>query len=344
MLLDEEQCLKIKTIKSWVLSMVEERALRQRQDNSVLPSEYWTDFCGYFRYMTDLSEEYFGQLRLHTYHLDGETYQSVYFGDAGVFRKRWCYDRLISGIPPRYRLSAPKILGEFGHDLDGYVVNHSILRFQSVINALYSHGVLADLKAREGRKFLLEIGGGYGCLAYQLKRIVDNSTYVIIDLPETLLFSASYLSLALPDKRIYFYDASVAKAIGRASDYDFMLLPNYALSCLANNSFDLALNTASFQEMTAEQLNQYLTFIEAHCKLLYSQNERVQPKNEAKIDVTSELAARFLVKTVSAPFILEEKLRSLAYFVAYLLKLRGKPENQYEAYICLPPESRSSKT
>lgn len=68
-----------------------------------------------------------------------------------------------------YTLSAPKILGEFGRDPDGYVVGPALLRFQSAVNALYSHAVLVDLEAREGRKFLLEIGGGYGCLIASLQ-------------------------------------------------------------------------------------------------------------------------------------------------------------------------------
>ncbi len=337
MLLSKNECMKIKKIKSWVVEMIQERALRQIQDNKVLPSEYWSNFCNYFGYMLGLSEEYYGQLRLHTYHLDGDNYQSFYFGDVRYYRMATSYDKLVSVIPSKYRLSAPKILGEFGYDLGGCTVNNTIVRLQRTINTLYLEGVLPNLEATKERQFLLEVGGGYGCLAYQLKRILDNTTYFVVDLPETLLFSASYLSLALPDKRIYLYDSSFPKLLSaELSDYDFILLPNYALSYLTGIKFDLALNIASFQEMTRDQLIEYLDFIRAHSRLLYSMNQPVQDKNPDHINVTDALKERFSMKRIPAPFILRESRRWWIRFAAYLLGLRERLQNEYKEYVCTP--------
>ena len=50
-----------------------------------------------------------------------------------------------------------------------------------------------------GEVKVLEIGGGYGALAYWFKSAFPNATYTIIDLPESLLFSRLYLSLTRPD-------------------------------------------------------------------------------------------------------------------------------------------------
>ena len=336
MLLNEEECSKIRKIKSQVSAMISERAVLEAQKGKLLPSPYWSDFCGFFRYMMGLSEEYYGDLRLHTYHLDSDNYQRFYFGDPAIFRKNTSYDKLISRVPAKYRLGAPRILGEFGYDFDGCTVNGSIVGFQSTVNTLYLQGVLPKLEGKKGRKFLLEIGVGYGCLAYQIKRILDDATYVIVDLPETLLFSASYLSLALPEKNICLYDSALPLVPEKASSYDFILLPNYLLPQLARMRFDLALNTESFQEMTRAQLTDYLDFIQASCDLLYSKNKRAQEWNRQDIDVTSELSERFILRGSPSPFDAVQMINVMAKSVAYILGLRTKPQKEREEYICVP--------
>lgn len=339
-LLGEGECEKIRAVKAWVVSMLEERSLKDGQGYAGMPSHYWSDFCRYFSYMLGLPEESYSQLRLHTYHLDGDNYQDFYFGDAQSFRRAMGYDALVAGLPVKYRLSAPAILGEFGYDFDGSLVNKTLLRFQKTVRTLYREGVLQQLETATERSQLLEIGGGYGCLALHLKRLLPNTTYWMVDLPETLLFAASYLSLALPDARMYFYDAhSPIPPHGRMADYDFILLPNYALRHLQGVTFDLALNTASFQEMSAAQLNEYLDCIRATSKLLYSSNHDVQDKNPERIDVTETLRQRFRLTAVQPLLPLRTRIRALCYHAAYLLRLAEKPQDRgrYEKeYVCIP--------
>lgn len=339
-LLEEDECDKIRAVKAWVVSMLEERSSNGSQSPLSMPSAYWSDFCRYFSYMLALPEEYYGQLRLHTYHLDGDNYQAFYFGDGHSFRRALGYDALVAGLPPQYRLSAPAILGEFGHHFDGALVNKAILRFQKTVRTLYLEGVLPQLEAAGKHSHLLEIGGGYGCLALHVKRLLKNATYWMVDLPETLLFAASYLSLALPEARIHFYDRqNPIPSQGRMADHDFVLLPNYALRRLQGVAFDLALNTASFQEMSADQLDEYLGYLQATAKLLYSSNHDVQDKNAERIDVMGALRQRFHVKEVQPLLPLRTKIRALCYRAAYLLRLGEKPQDRgrYEReYVCIP--------
>ena len=92
---------------------------------------------------------------------------------------------------------------------NGRFVNIDVLRYQRVVNPLYRRGILSDLSSPEPqqRNSILEIGGGYGGIAHHLSNILGNVVYVIVDLPETLLFSAAYLSLHNPDKRVYVYNS-----------------------------------------------------------------------------------------------------------------------------------------
>lgn len=337
-LLGLEDCLKIKKIKTLVQAMLEERAKMQGQGERYFPGQYWTDVCTRFSYMMGLSEEYYGQLRIHTYFLNADNFQEYIFGTAGDFRRATLYDSLVSPLPPQYKLSAPRILGEFGHNLDGRLINWSVLEAQEHIHALYSQGVLRGLEEKKGRKLVLEVGGGFGCLACHFTKILDDTTYVIVDLPETLLFSASYLSLALPGKKLYVYDAGFLSPLEKMAGYDFILLPNFALSRLSGAKFDLAINTASFQEMTSDQLTEYLDFIRGHCDQLYSRNERVFSKSREPIDVTRELIKRFELKSVPRPCPLREKLRNVYLSLLYLVLLKGKPprRDNFESYLCSP--------
>ena len=203
--MDEMERTKIKEIKRRVVAMLEERQPLETASGLVeSPSKYWSEFCSYFDYMLELPEEYFAKLRLHTYHLTGDNYQTYYFTEPGDSLEAWQWDMLTDGIPPQYILNEPE--GGIGFYLaDDRFVSRDITIYQRTISSLYRRGVLAELSRRK-KSYVLEIGGGYGASAHHFKNICRNVTYIIVDLPETLLFSASYLSLLNPQKKIYVYD------------------------------------------------------------------------------------------------------------------------------------------
>jgi hypothetical protein len=339
--LNPDQCRTISRVKSLVKAMVIERDQLER-DRPPQPRSMWKDHVRRFDYLMGLSEEHFASLRLHTYHLDGDNYQAYFFGDPNLFRCLTGYDGLVKGLDPKWRLSAAETLGEFGYKFDGRVVNLSVVRFQRAVQTLVKEGILTPLESEPKRKLLLEVGGGYSCLGFHFNEILKKVTYVIVDLPETLLFSASYLSLTLPEARIYVYDGRVESALARPLEYDFILLPNYALPKLKHIRFDLALNMASFQEMAPHELTEYLEYIEAHCGVLYSVNQKRQPKNPCAINVTAEVAKRFQVKRIRPPFILLSRAVSWFAFLGYSLGLKRKPQGDWEELLGWPKRGSST--
>ena len=109
---------------------------------------------------------------------------------------------------------------------------------------------------------------------------MGRGTRVLLDLPETLLFAANYLTLHCPDARMYLYSAEdAATALAEPQAYDFILLPNFRLDRLTSWQFDLALNVESMQEMRAEQVNEYLAFLAQRSLLFYSWNQEANPAN-----------------------------------------------------------------
>ncbi len=160
-------------------------------------------------------------------------------------------------IPTALRFSPPVMLGEIGWRVDGVCVNHDTYAYQERINILYESGII-DWLHRLGRPpRILEIGGGYGAVAFALRRIFPSASYMICDLPESLIFSGLYLTLCEQDQvHLVEPDASISADPSRG---DVALLPNYMLHLLLDRdlAFDLVINTLSMSEMTELQVHAY---------------------------------------------------------------------------------------
>jgi len=303
-LLSLEDCQKVRVIKDLVLSMIQERVVIDfRNEDIKTPSAYWSSFCNKFQYMLGLSEEYYGSLRLHTYHLDGDNYQNYFFKRNLKTDKR-IWEGLTKDIQKKYILSAPSYLGEPGYVFNGHVVSTTVLNCQHAINTFLKENIMQRLESKPTRTHILEIGGGYGALAYHINKIIKNTTYVIVDLPETLLFSAVYLSLCLPKQSIYIYDRQTfpVSASNNFSGYDFVLLPNYSIDYIKKMRFDLVINMQSFQEMRPAQLDIYLDFIYGVLDgELYSWNNDAQAQNQEGVNVTEQLKRKFTIKPIHWP-------------------------------------------
>jgi SAM-dependent methyltransferase len=284
--------------------MFEERQAFEFEGSSLFsPSKYWSDFCSYFDYMFALPEEYFTKLRLHTYHITGDNYQRYYFGNSDDFMSAKDLFELTKGIPSEYVINEPESGIGFHYGGDRFVSRDTV-GCQIVINTFYRNNVLSRLKGNsEQRCHILDIGAGYGALAHHLSNICGNCTYIIVDLPETLLFSGSYLSLLNPQKKIYFYckndfqEFIRSKAIG---SYDFVLVPNYRLYSLVDLQFDLVISVASLQEMREDQVVMYLDFVQRTCKgVFYSSNRDRQPRNSELSNLSVLLRQRFELNEVA---------------------------------------------
>ena len=115
-------------------------------------------------------------------------------------------------------------LGGFGFDIDGALYNIDTLKFYEALIALDRAGVLGELRAAPGRPVVWEIGAGWGGFAYQVKTLFPDVTYVICDLPELFLFSATYLMTLFPDASVLFADPDRPAEL---SDADFVFVPEY---------------------------------------------------------------------------------------------------------------------
>ena len=105
---------------------------------------------------------------------------------------------------------------------------------------------------------IAEIGAGWGACAYQLHHVADVGSYTIIDLPENLCLSSTYLSATIPAKTTVFVDCSADTSIIPLPDHLYLALPP-AIDNLPGK-YDVLLNTVSLQEMDKETVTEYFTW------------------------------------------------------------------------------------
>lgn len=172
------------------------------------------------------------------------------------------WQALTRDMPQDRIFRPPNALGEMGWEIDGGIFSYEIAVYQERMTLLHRSGVLDRLAALSRPARILEIGAGYGPLACALTVALPDCTYTICDLPESLLFSGLYLSLAAQRKvsvRAPFvgWRKWLAKATKRNSQ--ITLVPNYLFGDLVDEgqTFDLVINVLSLSEMSRHQIEVY---------------------------------------------------------------------------------------
>jgi len=260
------------TVRERVMEMKEREA--DLADGDLRPSDYWHEELEGFEYMLDASPLVVDKLRHHTYHLTGlRVYEYRSQRDK---HRRALAEKLEALRELGEDLAVPEspALGGFGFEIDGGLWNVDTLKFLECSLALRRGGVLPALVERPGRLAVWEVGGGWGGYAHHFKTLFPDTTYLITDLPEVLLFSATYLMTVFPDARVRFHaPGDGAAAFADLDEVDFVFASNTALAETRPARLDLALNMVSFQEMTTAQVRGYARHArELGCPWLYSLN------------------------------------------------------------------------
>jgi len=174
------------------------------------------------------------------------------------------FEELLLGILPKLpselQLYPPNIFGEVGWNMDGRTVNPDLYVYLERMILLHGAGIFDALRKRVSSRpaKILEIGGGYGALSYYLRRLVPHSHYIIIDLPESIAFSAIYLSTLFPHEMSSLYHPvrNPSCSIDRPG---FTFVCNHFSESLRQycGEFDLVINTLSLSEMSDSQVDFY---------------------------------------------------------------------------------------
>lgn len=144
---------------------------------------------------------------------------------------------------------------------NGKVLTGNFLRTLSIADRIFRTVDKSKIK------HILELGGGCGHQMRTLALMVPDCKYTIVDLPETLLFSFSHISLNFPEKKILF--VSSEEDLAKIDDHDFVFVPAVFAGRLAGRSYDLFINTASMGEMRNDIIHYWMDFIQNRVNIKY---------------------------------------------------------------------------
>jgi len=278
-------------VRDRVLDMLEEA-----QEYADPLSDYWKEESASVDYMLDASPLVIRNLREHCYHLTGlrsYEYRGHHAHQAEPFARKLQALRQLDTA--NLFVPEPPALGGFGHAVEGSLINLDTLKYYESLIALSKAGILAQFRAAGGeRKTVVEIGAGWGGFAYQFKTLYPHTCYVIVDLPQSLLFSGVYLKTLFPDASVLFYgDRPTNTLLEGYDDHDFVFLPHFFMKKMKLARIDLGINMVSFQEMTSDQVDAYVRRLaELGCPNLYSHNRDRSPHN-AQLSTVSSIIERY---------------------------------------------------
>ncbi|MDT7713252.1 MAG: hypothetical protein QOG46_1974 [Pseudonocardiales bacterium] len=133
------------------------------------------------------------------------------------------------------------------------------------VHELYS-ATAAFPENRPGPGGVLELGGGYGRVAWVFMEEFPEARYILCDIPPALAIAQEYLTTLFPDRRTFRFrhfddEAEVADELAAAQLV--FLTPNQ-LSMLAPLGVSLSVNISSLHEMRPEQIAHYLGEVDRH--------------------------------------------------------------------------------
>lgn len=284
------------------------------------PSQMWQEVVRTFRYLLeddDLTP--FDTLRAHTHHITGDPGRKLMRVVSGppslatrlIDRAAWLgvlghrtastqlfRNWLRKARPPRALLDAvvePQLLG--GADIPSAMIggrpyNFETARFLVAMTNLAEWGAVPF--DRPGLR-VMDLGSGWGGLAYFLRRILSESHITLVDLPETFIFSMPYLMIADAQRTFYVPDRDGEPGDpSAAASYDYSFYSPGILERFPDRFFDLIINTGSMAEMSQEQVRYYVAQIKRIGKgAFYSVNEDRQSRNQELKSLTQLLDEEF---------------------------------------------------
>ena len=303
--LEEEQYfVNYLAVRDKVLKLIQQNKLED-------PSSYWLEELAGFDYMLEATPLIVRKLREHCHHITGlraYEYRKHHVKNRKAFQKK--FDKLNLLDKSNLWIDESPALGGFGHKLSKGLANVDTLKFYETLIAMDHAGVLEPFKEDAGKeRIALEIGGGWGGFGYQFKQLFPEVTYIIVDLPQTLLFSGTYLKSLFPHADIYIEDPTDNFEDFNLGEYDFLLISAPSAKRLVKR-IDLAINMVSFQEMTDSQVFNYAQWLKTiETTKLYSHNRNRSKYNRDLSSVHDILAEFFSLEEIR---VLEEQYTDIS--------------------------------
>jgi len=260
----------------------------QLQVNSAYnPSSMWQDHIDIdYKYLKDAYET--NNLKNFSYFLQNFGNWENYLGienqtfiknySKNIFSKKFLTNRIVYDQKKLWEyfnqnnqelseLDMPRYGNQCGILIDHNIFNPGLGGF---FTNVYSEIINKYLK-KDKKNTILEIGGGYGKLAYFILKKQKNCCYIGLDIPEVLILGAYYLSKCFPEKKIFLYGQEKFNN-NILQDYDLIFLPGWEIENISEDTVDMSMNKNSLGEMNPETAKKYLKHVNRISKYFFSMN------------------------------------------------------------------------
>ena len=171
----------------------------------------------------------------------------------------------------------------------GYSIDGNKFMFVSLDAEMQYRLITNFLKIKKNKNNILEIGGGFGCLAEKLFKNESVNSLVLTDLPGTLLTAYYYLASNYGMEKVV-----LINKIEELKDLDIniskkiILVPTCFYKEISNiKNLDLVCNFGSFSEMSLETVKFYLDNLPKEISMSINANSNISTKNLNTLEVTS---------------------------------------------------------
>jgi putative sugar O-methyltransferase len=188
------------------------------------------------------------------------------------------------------RFEDPAIGGTLDQEMfDGRALS---LDFLQSVEEAYRIRHSWNLAGRTGSpRIIVELGAGYGRLAYVCRRMMPECTYVILDLPEALICAQSWLSRVLPDEVVTYRVGRDWQSIDRArlaGGKVFLFLP-HKIESIVDDIADVFVNIYSFAEMPRTVIENYFRHLDRITSgVFYTKQRKLEINTYDQEQISSE--------------------------------------------------------
>lgn len=148
------------------------------------------------------------------------------------------------------------------------VVRHRGRRIsQDLCNSVHEIGSMLEHTSGRPAGSVIELGSGYGRVAWALLEAFPDTRYVLVDIPPGLAVAQRYLTALFPGLRTFRFRAfeDPARVAEELADAQLAFLTPNQLALLPSLDADLFVNISSLHEMRIEQIEFYLAEVDRHC-------------------------------------------------------------------------------
>lgn len=136
----------------------------------------------------------------------------------------------------------------------GVLMGNILLRPGAPDHHYYASKIIGLLRTAESPT-VVEIGGGFGGMAYYLIRDSPEITYIDFDLPETVALASYYIAKSFPHLQVRLYGEETVCRGG------IFLMPVFAMAEMLPTGADVVFSSHLFSDLAPAALQEYLTII-----------------------------------------------------------------------------------